>query len=195
MAGKLEFGALWRAHPLNNAQQAPCRLPQDVESGGKTILKGLPSYPNQCAIRMGLALKGAGVTIDQLGRITTCSYHPAGEMHVLNAQQTADAIARLKIDGLGPVEKLTGADTAQFYHKLFGRKGIIYFKDYWSRSVTVSGDGGMPQSIKESTATGDHIDVWNGYRTTANWLMEWFSWLGYYHTYVNAKEIWFWEVK
>ncbi len=47
--------------------------------------RGFPSYPNQCAIRMGVALRGAGVTIDQLGRITTCDFHPRDEMHTLNA--------------------------------------------------------------------------------------------------------------
>ena len=55
-------------------------------------------------------------------------------------------------------------------------------KDYWKRHG-------------ETTATGDHIDVWNGYRSSTKWLMEWFSWLGYYSNYVQAKEVWFWDVK
>ena len=42
---------------------------------------------------------------------------------------------------------------------------------------------------------GDHIDVWNGYRSSTKWLMEWFFWLGYYSNYAEAGEIWFWEVK
>ena len=37
--------------------------------------------------------------------------------------------------------------------------------------------------------------LWNGYRSSTKWLMEWFSWLGYYSNYVQAKEIWFWDVK
>jgi hypothetical protein len=37
--------------------------------------------------------------------------------------------------------------------------------------------------------------VWNGYRSSAKWLLEWFSWVGYYSNYANAGEIWFWEVK
>ena len=44
-------------------------------------------------------------------------------------------------------------------------------------------------------ANNKTIDVWNGYRSSTKWLMEWFSWLGYYSNYVQAKEIWFWDVK
>jgi hypothetical protein len=161
--------------------------------GGKRLLRGLPSYPNQCAIRMGVSLKAAGVTIGQLGGITTCSYHPREEMHLLNAQQTADAINRL---GLSPVEKYVGADAANFYPKVFGRRGIIFIKDYWYRSIPGGRDAeGKQLYTKETVPTGDHIDVWNGYRTTAAFLMEWFSWLGYYSNYADAREIWFWEVK
>ena len=28
--------------------------------------------------------------------------------------------------------------------------------------------------------------MWNGYRSSAKWLLEWFSWLGYYSNYANA---------
>ncbi len=191
----LEFNALWRGHPLNNAEQAPCRLPKALETGGKLLQAGLPSYPNQCAIRMGVALRRAGVTIEQMGGITTCDYHPKSEMHCLNAQQTAGAIARLSFGNIKPAEKLVGLEVAEFYHKIYGRKGMIFFADYWSRTVTINSRDGTTERITESVPTGDHVDVWNGYRTTANWLMEWFSWLGYYHTYVKSREIWFWEIE
>jgi hypothetical protein len=80
------------------------------------------------------------------------------------------------------VERITGTEASHFYGKLYGRTGIIYIQDYWKRHG-------------EATATGDHIDVWNGYRSSTKWLLEWFSWLGYYSNYVQAKEIWFWDVK
>jgi hypothetical protein len=104
-------------------------------------------------------------------------------MHFINANQLANALAHASIPGIGTVEKITGTETAHYYPKIFGRTGIIYFQDYWKRSS----DSGRP--------TGDHIDVWNGYRSSAKWLLEWFSWLGYYSNYANAGEIWFWEVK
>jgi Type VI secretion system (T6SS), amidase effector protein 4 len=76
--------------------------------------------------------------------------------------------------GLGTVEKITGTEPTHYYPKLFGRTGVVYFQDYWKRTT----DSGRP--------TGDHIDVWNGYRSSAKWLLEWFSWLGYYWNYANA---------
>ena len=103
-------------------------------------------------------------------------------MHFINANQLANTIARVNLPGFGSLEKISGADAAEFYPRLFGRTGVIYVQDYWRRIS----DSGRP--------TGDHIDVWNGYRSSAKWLMEWFSWLGYYSNYAKAGEIWFWEV-
>ena len=99
------------------------------------------------------------------------------------SQQRSALIVGAGIAGLGPRERYSAAEAAAFYPKIFGRTGIIYIQDYWRRST----DSGRP--------TGDHIDVWNGYRSSTKWLMEWFSWLGYYSNYVQAKEIWFWDVK
>jgi hypothetical protein len=102
-------------------------------------------------------------------------------MHFINASQLAVAIERAKLPGVKPAEKIAGEDAAEYYPKLFGRTGIIFIKDYWHRAG-------------ETRPTGDHIDVWNGYRSSAKWLMEWFFWLGYYSNYAGAGEIWFWEV-
>jgi hypothetical protein len=33
------------------------------------------------------------------------------------------------------VERITAADAAQFYKKIYGRTGIIYVKDYWKRTA------------------------------------------------------------
>lgn len=180
----VEFKDLWRGHPINHSVQTPCIAPHDLKSlEGKDVAKGYPVFANQCAIRMGVALKRAGVTADQLPGLAHCVVHTRDEMHFINANQLANAIARANLPGVGPIEKITGTEAAHFYPKLFGRTGIIYIQDYWKRST----DTGK--------ATGDHIDVWNGYRSSAKWLMEWFSWLGYYSNYANAGEIWFWEVK
>ena len=151
---------------------------------GTTIHRGFPVFSNQCAIRMGVALRRAGVQPAQLGGCPHCAVHPREDMHFINASQLAAAIAGARIEGLGPIEKISGTDAAHFYPKIFGRTGIIYIQDYWHRS-----------SDSADSPTGDHIDVWNGYRSSAKWLMEWFSWLGYYSNYAGAREMWFWEVK
>ena len=80
------------------------------------------------------------------------------------------------------MQRISGTEASHFYKQIYGRTGIIYVKDYWKRHG-------------ETTATGDHIDVWNGYRSSTKWLMEWFSWLGYYSNYAQAKEVWFWGVR
>jgi hypothetical protein len=178
------FNDLWYGHPINESVQTPCLAPDDLTNlEGRQIKKAYPVFSNQCAIRMGVALRRAGVQPSQIAGCSHCAVHPREDMHFINASQLAGAIARSSIDGLGPVEKFAGADAAQFYPKIFGRTGIIYIQDYWHRSTD------------QGRATGDHIDVWNGYRSSAKWLMEWFSWIGYYSNYAGAGEIWFWEVK
>ncbi len=176
------FRDLWYRHPANNALSTPCVAPHDLTNlEGKQIAQGFPVFGNQCSIRMGVCLKNAGVPPGTL-KLATCGVHAAEEMHIIRATDLARGLASARIDGVGSVERITGTDTAQFYPRLIGRTGIIYIQDYWRRHG-------------ETTPTGDHIDVWNGYRSSTKWLMEWFSWLGYYSNYAQAKEIWFWEVR
>ncbi|HZT46760.1 MAG TPA: T6SS effector amidase Tae4 family protein [Hyphomicrobiaceae bacterium] len=174
------FKDLWYRHPANNSTQYPCIAPHTLTNmEGKVVHQGFPVFGNQCSIRMGVCLKNAGVTNVHTA---TCGVHGPEEQHFIRAADLARALAGASIEGVGKVERITGADAAHFYGKLYGRTGIIYIQDYWKRHG-------------ETTPTGDHIDVWNGYRSSTKWLMEWFSWLGYYSNYVQAKEIWFWDVK
>ncbi|MEM9030387.1 MAG: type VI secretion system amidase effector protein Tae4 [Pseudomonadota bacterium] len=179
----VRFHDLWYEHPINKSVQAPCVAPHDGTFHGSTASRGLPTYANQCAIRMGVALKKAGAPHSAFSGCLTCGAHPPEEMHYIRAHEVAEALAAASIPGIGPRERLRGTEPAEFYPKLFGRTGIIYIKDYWHRSVDTRG-----------RPSGDHIDVWNGYRSSAKWLMEWFSWLGYYSNYADAREIWFWPV-
>lgn len=177
------FHDLWYGHPINESVQTPCIAPKTGNYLGSPATKGFPTFANQCAIRMGVSLKRAGVRPGQITGCLTCSAHPATDMHYIRAQEVANALVRADIVGIKPVQRIAGTGPAEFYPQLFGRTGIIYIKDYWSRSTDRAG-----------SPTGDHIDVWNGYRSSAKWLMEWFAWLGYYSNYAQAKEIWFWEV-
>ena len=179
------FRDLWLSHPINESVMTPCIAPENLTNmEGTFIPRGFPVFSNQCAIRMGVTLKRGGVLAQQIPGCAHCSVHPREEMHFINASQLANGIARASLPGVGGLEKITGADAAVFYPKLFGRTGIIYIQDYWQR-----------HSDRPGNPTGDHIDLWNGYRSSAKWLMEWFSWLGYYSNYAHAKEIWFWPVK
>ncbi len=180
VAESLTFQKIWSGHPFNNSERAPARMLQDTQFGGKLIKKGAPSFANQCAIRMGVALREAGITLSQIGNPRVSWFHKKEDMFVLVAEELARGLKGAKIEGLKPM--VVVKDPKNFHKELFGRKGIIFFKDYWFRKG-------------EKNPSGDHIDVWNGYRTSAKWLMEWFSWLGYTENYGKSKEIWFWEVE
>jgi hypothetical protein len=177
------FSELWRRYPINESVEFPCIAPRDlINLEGEQISAGLPVYANQGAIRLGVTLKRVGVR--PITGVVTCGVHPPEEMHYLRAAELAKALERSVIEGIGPIEKLTGSQPAHFYPMVFGRPGIIYFQDFWQRVDDKPGE-----------MTGDHIDLWNGYRTSAKWLMEWFSWLGYTSNYNSAREIWFWPLR
>lgn len=180
----VQFIDLWRAHPINESKPAPCLAPSDsVADDGSPIAAGAPLLPDQSAARMGIALRRCGVSITELGSIKTCGAHPASDMHIANAADLATALKRVRLPGFAGAEVIAGDEVKQFYTRIVGRTGVIYIKDYWMRASDALGE-----------PSGDTIDVWNGYRTSAQWLMEWFSWAGYYSNYPGAREIWFWEV-
>ncbi|MGE0626635.1 MAG: T6SS effector amidase Tae4 family protein [Hyphomicrobiaceae bacterium] len=178
------FNDMWRGHPINESVQYPCIAPRDLTNmEGTRVRAGVPVFHNQCSIRLGVALKRAGVK--PISGLVTCGVHSPSEMHYVRATDRAQALTRGSIPGVQRVERSVGRDlTRDVFPKLYGRTGLIYLQDYWQRSVDRPGN-----------PTGDHIDVWNGYRSSAKWLMEWFSWLGYYSNYAGAKEVWFWPVR
>lgn len=181
----VEFKDLWYGHPLNQSVVSPCLAPFDGQFHGSKALQNTPTFANQCAIRMGVALKNAGLPHEVFeGRCLTCAAHGPEAMHFIRAQEVADALADLPIRGVGERLILKDGAPKDYYPELYGRTGIIYIKDYWHR-----------KSDRPERPSGDHIDVWNGYRSSAKWLVEWFSWLGYYSNYSGAREIWFWPVE
>lgn len=167
----LKFKTLWAKHPTNRGDQKPCRT------------LGISNFTNQCSIRMGVCLRDAGVHANQIRGAKICSWakatgHGHEYMHYIRASELAAALRNARIDGLGAVTLVR--NPGDFANELNGRTGIIYFKNYWWRL----------EDTKQPT--GDHIDLWNGWRTTAKMLFPWFGWLGGYN---KSGEIWFWEVR
>lgn len=109
---------IWDKHPYPNN---PCDTSQ---------------FPDQCAIRMGVALHDAGVNLKTYKGIRCWSNHKPG--HILRAQELADWMAK-QTDTFGKVQirkrKVTHADFA-------GKTGLVFIQDGWGPT--------------------DHIDVWNG---------------------------------
>ncbi len=167
----LTLRTLWLNHPTVTGEQYPCQT------------NGASNFANQCAIRMGVCLKRSGVLPGQIRGALSCGQaaatgHSHDEMHYIRANEVANALNGVSLPGLSP--RITLATPDDFANELAGRKGIIYFKHYWWRTTDTT------------RPTGDHIDLWNGWRTTAKVLLPWFNWLGGYD---GSAEIWFWEVK
>ena len=115
----LTFQKLWNNPPYPNT---PC------DSG---------YFPNQCAIRMGVALGNSGVS---LGSFRGAKCYPGlkhNPRHILRAQELANWLKTQRaLVGNVAVHKNTNS-------KAFaGKRGIVFIKNGWGPT--------------------DHIDVWNG---------------------------------
>lgn len=131
----VKFSNLWDVYPRSD----PC----DAKNPD-----GSKVFKNQCAIRVGHALKNAGVTFKSYPAKRKCWMHP-GEEHILAAKELADWLERQPFVGCQKSENITGAN---WRDRVLGRTGIICFEDYYTPS---EGSG------------GDHIDLWNGGRMTS----------------------------
>ncbi|MGI9406797.1 MAG: T6SS effector amidase Tae4 family protein [Hyphomicrobiaceae bacterium] len=109
-----DFRDLWQNHPTNLSNQLPCRRSN-----------GVPSYSNQCAVRMGECLRLAGVQPGVIRGPITCGVHPSEDMHFIRAQEFANALGRANVPWLGSTQKLTGKDPADFANVIFGKRGMI----------------------------------------------------------------------
>jgi len=178
----ITFKRLWDNHPTIAGEEAPCTT------------NGTKNFPNQCAIRVGVSLTKCGVKTTNIPGVTHCWHgHPKSEGHVIRAEELAEGLSKIKLAGLKPVEKL---NPQTYSDEISGKKGIIFFKDYWERTTS-----GNKEAFRNRS--GDHIDIWNGSRITD--LTSWARInlrIGSFglHTitdnfsdFQDSKEIWFWE--
>lgn len=130
-----DFNQLWTNHPANWSppDPQPCRDKKGIVH---------PALDNQCAIRFGLALQGAGVSTDSVSGARCWNGH--GRKHIL---RVLDFVPWIEANSstIGCKKKtvhknVTHADFA-------GKKGICYFQNFYGRNNQ-----------------GDHLDLWNGYK-------------------------------
>jgi hypothetical protein len=133
------FSELWEAYPSGHPYVDP-------KTGNPP-----PGYENQCAIKVSVAIHGAGVAMKSFrGANVTLNGRTAASLAV----QLADWLKLQPFCGLPKEpEDITGKD---WESKIKGRTGIIYFENYWRR----------PDDKKQPT--GDHIDLWNKSGLTSN---------------------------
>lgn len=121
----IQFDRLWSSQP--GLQEKPCKH------------NGKPTYENQCAIRLGIGLAGAGVNM-KVYRGNVCGI--AGHaVHARGAQELANWLSLAPQLGRPTVFK-PGDGALSAIH---GLKGIVFCKDFYG-----------------ANQTGDHIDSWNG---------------------------------
>lgn len=131
--------------------------------------EGKSHFENQCAIRMGVAFTKSGISMKSWG-LRHCWHHEKAEGHTLAAEEMATALTRVIVPGMKTVEKHKGDEG---FKKVRGRTGIVFIKDFYN-------------------VTGDHIDLWNGWRLSSalSPLAVYFSIRSDY----TKGTIWFWEM-
>ncbi|SHN44940.1 Type VI secretion system (T6SS), amidase effector protein 4 [Duganella sacchari] len=166
-------------------------------------------YSNQCALRLSATFHKIGI---KMLSFSQKSIKPMPGTQVLGRVIMDGSPAAVRAYELGSwlklqpfcglpekPEDITGKD---WESKVKGRTGIIMFHAYWTRS------GEAPAS-----ASGGHIDLWNGKRLTISGVADGFATIGRYlgiqsvrqgatilstwsySDLSNAKTILFWEVK
>lgn len=178
----ITFKNLWDNHPTINGNENPCTT------------NGVKNFPNQCAIRVGVSLVKCGIKTTSIPGVTHCWHgHPKSEGHVIRAEELANGLVKMRLANLKSVVKI---NPTEFSSEISGKRGIVFFKDYWRRT-----NDGKKETFRNRS--GDHIDIWNGNRITdlTSWarinlrigsfglhsISERFS------DFEDSKDIWFWE--
>lgn len=183
MADAFTFKNLWKHHP-------------EITDNGKACIGGGfdngNTIGNQCAINVSVAFEKCGVEVGKWGiqLCTLAKKEKSHRNHAVRAEELANEFRKRSIKGVGSLQKITPED---FNISLAGKTGIIFFKDYWRRK-------------KETfeNRSGDHIDFWDGSKTTS---AGWFRLnmlnsldLGFinprlqYSDLQDSRAIWFWAV-
>ena len=135
------FAAMWRGYPEGHPSDE--RWERDIVEQGMVLARqGELKYPDQCAIKLSVALHAGG--IDMAGYPGACTLIN-GKRAALRAAELAGWLIGQPFCGMPMALRVTGVDWKE---KIASHTGIIYFANYWRRSG-------------ESAPTGDHIDLWN----------------------------------
>jgi hypothetical protein len=117
------FSAVWNGHPYPSS---PCD----------------PSFANQCAIRMTVALHEAGLDTNLLTAVR-CWHGHTKPRHILRAQEMATALANSpKLLGNSVVVAKMKGTINDNIDTFKNAKGIVFIQNGWGAT--------------------DHIDIWDG---------------------------------
>jgi hypothetical protein len=131
----LNFTTVWANHPTTKGENSPCQTAD-----------GTPTFENQCAIRLGIALADSGVNLSSFPGVRC--WEKGHKNHTLRVEQLVTWLkAQTKVFGKPTVYKGKTPDNGEKALKeLAGKTGIVAWLNFW-------GNGNQ----------GDHIDLWDGY--------------------------------
>lgn len=166
------FIHLWKNFPKKEELVLTCRNKQPNSD---------KPFDDYCAIMLSECLNRSGIFVSQF-KGNRCWSH-AGQKHILLAEDLANGLRLAPPKGFSKMEKVAPQN---FQAALKGRKGVIFFKDYWQRG-----------NEKFENRSGDHIDLWNEDEITGGSMLyrSMIELLGFVSDLNKSKEIWFWEVK
>jgi hypothetical protein len=122
------------------------------------------THSNQCAIRLSATLHRVGIDMKSFsqktvrpgrGKSTLGRILLDGKPTATRADEMAQWLCLKPFAGLP--ERPDVATGADWQDKVRGRTGIIFFGEYWERD-----------NESADTASGGHIDLWNGETLTSN---------------------------
>lgn len=152
------FGELWANHP---ALQTPAVIEP-------CSTNGVSNHPNQCVIRLGVALTKSAVSLASYKGAFCWSGH--GRSHPLRVEQMKawlDSEEAWFIPNYAEKYKRDAQGRQKSALNFVGRQGIVAFLNFW-------GPGN----------SGDHIDLWDG-SSIAHGDNSYFD---------RSQEIWFWHL-
>jgi hypothetical protein len=120
------FDELWANYPTGDTP--PC------------VTNGQPNFTDQCAIRFGVCLATAGVTLTACRG--TCCWYGHGRRHFLRAKQLAEWLD----SGRGFAGRAAKESTSS-HTGYIGKKGMVFF---------------YKLHTPEDNWRGNHIDLWDG---------------------------------
>jgi len=155
----IKFTKLWGNHPTVESfiDDFPCKK------------NGKKAFKNQCAIRMGVTFDKSGVNMKSF-KGAKC-WHGHKPAHILRAEELGNWLK----GPFSPFKKIIIFEGVNGFSKISGKKGIVFFKDYYGRNNQ-----------------GDHIDLWNGSRLTK--YATWFDFAFRDGRHYSKATVWFWPV-
>ena len=150
------FDDFWTNHPSTGSR--PNRFPCKTN--------GQPNHPNQCVIRLGVALTRSDVKIKNYNGVFCWSGH--GRRHPLRVEEMKHWLNSSNAPFVGQAVVSTAQNGAQkTYQDYLGQRGIVAFRNFWGQNDQ-----------------GDHIDLWDG-QNIAQGSLDYFE---------RSEEIWFWKM-